>query len=79
MYFTYFNLIFFVLAAAIIAVGAWFNLTFMGVVIANIIIGIVQSGAVKKLDSLNLLANPKANVMRGGRNEDDLRSRYRPR
>ena len=65
--FTYFNLIFFVLAAAIIAVGAWFNLTFMGVVIANIIIGIVQEWrSKKKLDSLNLLANPKANVMREG-------------
>ena len=39
---TYFNMIFFVLAAAIIAVGAWYNLTFMFVVVANIIIGIVQ-------------------------------------
>ncbi len=64
---TYFNLIFFVLAAAIIAVGAWYNLTFMFVVVSNIVIGIVQEWrSKKKLDNLNLLANPKANVVRDG-------------
>ena len=64
---TYFNMIFFVLAAAIIAVGAWYNLTFMFVVVANIIIGIIQEWrSKKKLDNLNLLANPKANVVRDG-------------
>ena len=66
--FTYFNLIFFVLAAAIIAVGAFVNLTFMVVVLANIFIGIVQEWrSKKKLDSLTLLATPKANVIREGR------------
>lgn len=65
--FTYFNLIFFILAVAIIAVGAWYNLTFMVVVVANIVIGIVQEWrSKKKLDTLNLLANPKANVVRDG-------------
>ena len=65
--FTYFNMIFFVLAAAIIMVGAWYNLTFMGVVIANIVIGTVQEWrSKKKLDQLNLLSNPKANVIRAG-------------
>ena len=65
--FTYFNLIFFLLAAAIIAVGAWYNLTFMVVVIANIIIGVVQEWRSKqKLEKLNLLSNPKANVIREG-------------
>ncbi|MBR1780491.1 MAG: HAD-IC family P-type ATPase [Oscillospiraceae bacterium] len=64
---TYFNLIFFLLAIAIIAVGAWANLTFMVVVIANIVIGIVQEWRSKqKLDKLNLLANPRANVIREG-------------
>ena len=63
--FTYFNLIFFILAVAIIAVGAWYNLTFMVVVVANIVIGIVQEWrSKKKLDTLNLLSNPKANVVR---------------
>ncbi len=63
--FTYFNMIFFILAIAIIAVGAWYNLTFMGVVLANICIGIVQElRSKKKLDELNLLNNPKGRVMR---------------
>ncbi len=64
---TYFNMIFFLLAAAIIAVGAWYNLTFMVVVLANIVIGIVQEWRSKqKLDKLNLLAAPKATVIRDG-------------
>ncbi|MCC8098846.1 MAG: cation-translocating P-type ATPase [Clostridiales bacterium] len=64
---TYFNLIFFVLAIAVCAVGAWTELTFLIVVIANICIGIVQEWrSKKKLDSLSLLTNPKANVVRDG-------------
>jgi cation-transporting ATPase E len=63
--FTYFNMIFFLLAVCIILVGAWFNLTFMVVVIANIVIGIVQEcRSKKKLDDLNLLANPQGKVIR---------------
>ena len=63
--FTYFNIIFFVLAIAIIAVGAWYNLTFMGVVICNIVIGIVQElRSKKKLDELNLLSDPQGKVIR---------------
>jgi cation-transporting ATPase E len=65
--FTYFNMIFFILAAAIVVVGAWYNLTFMVVVLANIVIGIVQEWrSKKKLDELSLLANPKAVVVRNG-------------
>ncbi len=64
---TYFNLIFFVLAIAVCAVGAWNELTFLVVVIANICIGIGQEWrSKKKLDSLSLLNNPKANVVRDG-------------
>ncbi len=64
---TYFNLIFFVLAIAVCAVGAWNEMTFLIVVIANICIGIVQEWrSKKKLDSLSLLTNPKANVVRDG-------------
>ncbi|MCD7803463.1 MAG: cation-translocating P-type ATPase [Clostridiales bacterium] len=64
---TYFNLIFFILSIAVIAVGAWNELTFMVVVLANTVIGIVQEWRSKKtLDGLNLLTNPKANVMRDG-------------
>ncbi len=64
---TYFNLVFFVLAALIIAVGSWYNLTFMGVVFANIGIGIIQELKSKRtLDKLNLLTSPKGVVIRDG-------------
>ena len=66
--FTYFNLIFFILAGFIIAVRSWNNLMFMGVVIVNMIIGIVQELRSKKtLDKLNLLNAPQGTVVREGR------------
>ena len=65
--FTYFNLVFFILAACIIAVGSWYNLTFMPVVLANIAIGIFQELRAKKtLDNLNIINTPKGTVIRDG-------------
>ena len=65
--FTYFNLVFFILAAALIAVGSWRNLTFLFIVFANTGIGIVQELRSKKtLDSLSILSAPKATVIRNG-------------
>lgn len=65
--FTYFNLIFFILAAAVIAVRSWNNLMFMGVVLVNMVIGIVQELRSKKtLDRLSLLNAPHAAVVREG-------------
>lgn len=64
---TYFNMVFFALAALVIAVGSWYNLTFMPVVIANIFIGIVQEIKSKKaLDKLSILNSPKGVVIRDG-------------
>mgnify|MGYP002627192478 FL=1 len=64
---TYFNMIFFILAALVIAVGSWVNLTFMPVVIANIVIGIVQELRSKQtLDKLSILTSPKGIVVREG-------------
>lgn len=66
--FTYFNLIFTVLAVLLIAVGSFKDLSFMGIVFANTIIGIVQEIKSKKtLDKLKLLKMPKAHVYRDGR------------
>ncbi len=66
--FTFFNLIFFVLAACIILVGSFRDLMFMPVVIANILIGIVQELRAKKtIDKLTLLSSPKAVAVREGR------------
>ena len=66
--FTYFNMLFFLLALCVIAVQQWLNLTFMGVIIVNTAIGIVQELRSKKtLDKLNILASPKAVAVRDGR------------
>ena len=65
--FTFFNLIFFFLAGCVIAVGSWLNLTFMFIVLANIVVGIVQELRSKQtLDKLTILNAPKARVIRDG-------------
>ena len=65
---TYFNAIFFVLAILVIIVGPLRNLTFLPVVIANIIIGIVQQLRAKKvLDALSLLDVAEFTVIRDGK------------
>ncbi len=66
--FTYFNFIFFALAAALICVGSFNNLTFLGVILVNTAIGIVQElNAKRTLDKLTLLAEPRATVVRDGK------------
>ncbi len=63
--FTYFNLIFFVIAIALICVGEFKHLTFLGAVIVNTIIGIVQECNSKRtLDKLSLINAPCATVLR---------------
>lgn len=65
--FTYFNIIFFILTACVIAVGSWKNLTFMPVVFANTLICIVQELRAKKtMDDLNIISTPKSTVIRDG-------------
>ncbi|MGI6109252.1 MAG: cation-translocating P-type ATPase [Eubacteriaceae bacterium] len=65
--FTYFNLIFAVLALLLIAVGSIQGLTFLPVVIANTLIGIYQEIRAKiVLDKLNVLSAPKTIAIRDG-------------
>lgn len=65
--FTYFNLIFFIIAVMLIFVGSFRDLTFLPIIIANTLIGIIQELRSKKtLDSLSLLNAPKSTVVRGG-------------
>lgn len=65
--FTYFNLIFFVIAIVLILVGSLRDLTFLPVVISNTLIGIVQELRSKKvLDDLKILNAPKNTVLRDG-------------
>ena len=66
--FTYFNLIFAIIAVALIAVGSsLLELTFILVIIVNSVIGIIQELRSKRtLDKLSLLNSPTAKVIRSG-------------
>ena len=66
--FTYFNLVFAVLAALLIIVGSFRSLTFLPVIIANLFIGIIQEIRAKNvLDKLSVLHAPKALAVRDGK------------
>lgn len=68
--FTYFNLIFFLIAIILILVKLYKALTFLPLIIFNILIGIIQELKSKRvLDRLTLIAEPKALVIRDGNEE----------
>lgn len=75
--FTYFNLIFLVLAVLLCLVGSFRDLTFLPVIVLNTLIGIIQETKAKKvLDNLTMLNAPHAMVIRDGKksqiNAEDL-------
>lgn len=66
--FTYFNFIFAVLAGLIIYAGTYRDVTFMPIIIANTLIGIIQELRSKKvLDKLNMMNAPETTVIRDGK------------
>lgn len=66
--FTFFNLLNFALALAVILVGSPRSALFMGVIFSNIIIGSFQGIRAKHtIDKLSLISSPKATVMRASR------------
>ncbi len=66
--FTYFNLIFVSLAVLLCIVGSFRDLTFLPVIIANTLIGIVQEVRAKRvLDKMTMLNAPHAIVVRDGK------------
>lgn len=66
--FTYFNLIFLILALLLIFVGAYKDLTFLPVIILNTIIGIIQELRAKRvLSKLNVLNSTEIIVVRDGK------------
>lgn len=68
--FTFFNLINIILAVLIIMVGSFRNLFFMGVVLSNTAIGIIQEIRAKRvLDKLALITAAKVRVRRDGQEE----------
>lgn len=65
---TYFNLIFFLIAILLILVGSFRDMTFLPIIVANTLIGIIQELHAKKvLDDLNILNAPKCKVVRDGK------------
>ncbi len=65
---TPFNILNIVLAALILSVGSYKNLLFMGVIICNALIGTLQEIKAKKtIDRLSVITEPKACVLRDGR------------
>lgn len=68
--FTYFNLIFAVLAVLVCIAGSFRDLTFLPVIIANTLIGIIQEVRAKKIvDNLTMLNVPQVTVIRDGREQ----------
>ena len=65
--FTYFNLIFVILSVLLIIVGSYRDLTFMPVIIANALTGIIQELRSKSvLDKITVLNAPVSTVVREG-------------
>lgn len=66
--FTLFNLINLILSIALLYTGSYKNLMFMGVVICNSVIGIVQEVRAKKsIDRLELITSDSVKVIRDGK------------
>ncbi len=66
--FTYFNLVFFIIAILLTIVGAWSDMMFLPIIIANTGIGIIQEIHSKNvLDRLSILNAPQAVVLRDGK------------
>lgn len=69
--FTYFNFIFLILPILLITSHSYRNLTFLGIIITNILIGIIQQIRSKiTLDQLSLLDKNKYTVIRDGKEEE---------
>ena len=70
---TYYNLIFLIITILLIVVGSFRDLTFLPIIIANMLIGIIQELRSKKiLDDLTILITPKIPVRRNGSNQEVL-------
>lgn len=69
--FNLFNFVNLVLAIAILCVGSYRNLMFMGVVICNAVIGIWQElKARRTIEKLNLISSSEATVIRDGQKQN---------
>lgn len=70
-FFTLFNIMNFLLAIAIFAVGEYKNMLFIGIIIVNTAISTIQEIHSKRvIDKLSLLSSTKAHCIRNGKQED---------
>lgn len=68
---TLFNLLNFIIAGLLFAVGAYTNMIFIAIIILNIVIGIAQEFKAKKLvDELSILNRPSIKVRRDGEDQN---------
>ena len=68
---TLFNLLNFIIAGLLFAVGAYTNMIFIAIIILNIVIGIAQECKAKKLvDELSILNRPAIKVRREGEDQE---------
>ena len=66
--FTYFNMIFFIIAVFLIAVRSYNHLMFLPIILANLAIGIIQElNSKHTLDKLSIVNAPQTLVVRNGR------------
>lgn len=68
---TYFNLVFLVIAILLIVVGSYRDLTFLPIIIANTLIGVIQELRAKRvLDNLKLMNMPRVRTLRDGEEKE---------
>ncbi len=67
---TLFNLVVTILGAAVLLVGSYQNLLFLGIMVCNLVIGIIQEIRTKWIiDKLSILSAVQAHVVRDGRRQ----------
>ena len=65
---TFFNLVWTVVAVVLISIGSYNNLTFLFIIIPNVLIAIIQEIRAKRtVEKLSVTTEPKATVMRDGK------------
>ena len=65
--FTFFNFVWAIVAAVLISIGSFTNLTFLFIIVPNVLIAIVQEIRAKRtVEKLSVTTEPKATVIRNG-------------
>ncbi len=69
--FTFFNMLYLIITVLLCIARSWTNLTFLAVIIPNLVLGIVQELRAKKMiEKLSLVSAPRAIVVRDGEQKE---------